>query len=330
MRCFFNSFPAVESSDIGLSICVTASLFAARFASYCRSFLRDWLRAVTALGRPQVENLRYSRLKICATASVLAAIFASVCVSAAEPTSGSAVLTNQARVLIVTGIDYPGHHWRETAPVLAQALRRDERLEVFTAEDPNFLDSAALQRYDVVVLHFQNWQQAGPGERARENLRQFVNSGKGLALVHFACGAWHGEWPEFEKLAGRVWFGSEPGPGKHQHDPYGPFHVDLVRPEHPIVRGMADFDTQDELYTCLIGNTPIEVVAQAKSKVDNQFYPMAFVARYGQGRTFHCVLGHDAKALSIPSVQELYRRGCAWAAGLAPSASEGGHQPPKP
>ncbi len=265
-------------------------------------------------------------LKIWAAAAFLICVLAHVCVRAAEPATAAAALTNQARVLIITGVDYPGHHWRETAPVLAQALRQDQRLEVVTVEDPNFLDSSALQRYDLVVLHFQNWQQTGPGERARENLRQFVNSGKGLALVHFACGAWHGEWPEFEKLAGRVWFGSEPGPGKRQHDPYGPFRVELVRPEHPVVRGMADFDTQDELYTCLTGNTPIEVVAQAKSKVDGQYYPMAFLARYGQGRTFHCVLGHDVKALSVPGVQELYRRGCAWAAGLTPVGSEASHQ----
>ena len=84
---------------------------------------------------------------------------------------------------------------------------------------------------------------------------------------------------------------------------------------HPIVRGMTDFDTQDELYTCLVGDHPIEVLAQAKSKVDGKYYPMAFVSHYGKGRTFHCTLGHDAKALSVPGVQELYRRGCAWAAG---------------
>jgi type 1 glutamine amidotransferase len=86
---------------------------------------------------------------------------------------------------------------------------------------------------------------------------------------------------------------------------------------------MADFDTQDELYSCLVGDHPIEVLAQAKSKVDAKYYPMAFASHYGKGRTFHCVLGHDAKALSFPGVQELYRRGCAWAAGLAPVA-----QPP--
>lgn len=225
----------------------------------------------------------------------------------------------KARILLLTGIDYPGHHWKETAPVLAAALRQDSRLEVRTVEDPAFLDSGALQAYDVILLHFQNWEQPGPGEAARENLRKFVESGKGLVLVHFACGAWHKEWPEFEKLAGRVWFGPNPGPGKRQHDPYGPFQVEFVSPENPIARGMNNFETQDELYTCLVGEPPIEIVARAKSKADGQYYPMAFTSHYGKGRTFHCPLGHDVKALQTAGVQELYRRGCAWAAGLNPA-----------
>lgn len=193
---------------------------------------------------------------------------------------------------------------------------QDSRIEVFTIEDPHFLDSAALARYDAVVMHWKNWEQPGPGERAQENLRKFVESGKGIVLVHFACGAWHGEWPEFANIAGRVWYGQ--GEGTRQHDPYGVFKVELAKPNHPVVRGMSDFDTTDELYTCLIGEHPIEVLARAKSKVDGKFYPMAFVSNYGRGRTFHCTLGHDVKALRVPEVQELYRRGCAWAAGLAP------------
>ena len=232
--------------------------------------------------------------------------------------SPAAAQPTKSRVLLVTGIDYPGHLWRQTAPVLADALRKDQRLDVFTAEDPQFLDSGALAKYDVVLLHWQNWQQPGPDARARENLRKFVEEGKGLVLVHFACGAWHDEWPQFGNLAGRIWAG--PGPSVRQHDPYGPFRVESALPDHPIMRGLADFDTQDELYTCLTGEHPIEILARAKSKVDAKYYPMAFISVEGKGRTFHCTLGHDVRALSVPAVQELYRRGCAWAAGLAPVA----------
>jgi len=228
--------------------------------------------------------------------------------------------TGKARILLVTGVDYPGHHWRETAPALAAALSKDPRLEVFTVEDPGFLDSATINKYDLVVLHFQNWEQKGPGEAARDNLRQFVDSGKGVALVHFACGAWTGEWTAFAQIAGRVWAGN--GPGVRQHDPFGSFRVEIAKPDDPIVRGMTEFETQDELYTCLTGDHPIEVLAQAKSKVDGKYYPMAFTSHYGKGRTFHCPLGHDAKALSVPGVQELFQRGCAWAAGLPPVASQ--------
>jgi type 1 glutamine amidotransferase len=259
-------------------------------------------------------GLLLNRLGACLLAgAALAALFVMDSAGAAESDRG------KARILLVTGIDYPGHLWRQTAPVLAEALRKDTRLEVVTVEDPSFLESPSLQHYDAVILHFQTWEQPGPGAAARENLRRFVAGGKGVVLVHFACGAWHKEWPEFEKIAGRVWFGQNPGPGKQQHDPYGRFKVEMLKPAHEIARGLEDFETQDELYTCLTGDHPIEVVAQAKSKTDNQYYPMGFVSRYEKGRTFHSVLGHDVKALSVPGVQELYRRGCAWAAGLPPA-----------
>jgi uncharacterized protein len=216
----------------------------------------------------------------------------------------------KAKVLLVTGQEYPGHPWKETAPALAEAIQKDARLTVRTLEDPHFLDSAALQQYDVALLNFMNWEQPSPGEKARENLRGFVASGKGLVLFHFACGAWQ-DWPEFPKLAGRAW-----DPKLRGHDPRGKFQVEIADPNHPIVKGLKDFETDDELYTCLAGDYPIHILAQARSKVDNRDYPMAFTSNYGKGRVFHSVLGHDLKATTVPQVGELYRRGCAWAAGL--------------
>jgi len=215
------------------------------------------------------------------------------------------------RVLIVTGVDYPGHKWRLTTPVLAAGLDKDPRLAVDVVETPEFLASPKLAGYDVIVMHFMNWQgQPALGENVREGLRQAVAGGKGLVLVHFACGAFQG-WPEFANIAGRAW-----NPKLRPHDPHGSFRVNIADPNHPITRGLAAFETTDELYTCLDGNTPIHVLASATSKVDKKDYPMAFVLNYGKGRVFHCPLGHDEKAFSEP-VCELFRRGAAWAAGLA-------------
>jgi len=217
-----------------------------------------------------------------------------------------------ANVLIVTGIDHPAHNWRQTAPVLAEVLGKDVRLEVRVVEDPHFLDSSALYRYDVVVLHFMSWEKPTPGPKARANLREFVRGDRGLFIIHFGCGAFQ-DWPEFRNLAGRVW-----DPKARAHDPKGPFRVNIVDVNHPITRGLRSFETDDELYTCLAGNRPVDVLATARSKVDGKDYLMAFAFNYGKGRVFHSALGHDVKAISNPGAAELFRRGCAWAAGLSP------------
>lgn len=221
----------------------------------------------------------------------------------------------QVKVLVLTGNEYPGHKWKETAPLVARFLAQDRRLATAVNENPAFLASPDVHGYDVIVLNYMNWESPDPGPEARENLRRFVAEGKGLVLIHFACGAFQG-WPEFRNIAGRVW-----DPKLRGHDPYGKFTVLIADPEHPITRGMQPFETIDELYTCLAGDKDIHVVAKAISQVDHKEYPMAFVNHYGKGRVFHCVLGHDVQALSVPAVQELYRRGTAWSAGLEPVAT---------
>lgn len=220
--------------------------------------------------------------------------------------------TARKRVLIVTGMDFPGHKWRETAPVLAEGLRQDARLDVRVVEDPRFLASPELDTYDAVVLHFMDWEQPDPGPEARAGLQAFVENGGGMTVVHFACGAFQ-EWPEFRNLAGRAW-----DPELRGHDPYGAFRVDIVAPDHPITKGMPSFETVDELYTCLAGDRPVEILATARSKVDDKDYPMAFVFPYGKGRVFHSPLGHDVQAYQNAGAMELIRRGCAWTAGLEP------------
>ncbi len=213
-------------------------------------------------------------------------------------------------VVIVTGEDYPGHKWRETAPVLARALQADERLKIDVVESPMFLAEGDLGAYRVVVLHMKNYDPDKPGPEGGKRLAQFVRGGGGLVLVHFACGALQ-EWPEFVELAGRVW-----NPKLRGHDPHGRFRVEVVDRKHPITAGMVDFETIDELYTCLDGKTPVTVLASARSKVDDRDYPIAFVLDYGKGRVFHCVLGHDVRAFEPEAVQTLFRRGTAWTAEL--------------
>jgi uncharacterized protein len=212
------------------------------------------------------------------------------------------------RVLSVTGIDSKAHPWKERSAAISRALSTDQRFSVRVVEDPGFLAGPEAAAYDVLLLHFRD---ATPLPRAAEiceSLTRLVGGGKGLVLIHGASGAFPSR-KDYRSLAGRTWG------KKYGHDPRGPFTVRIVNREHPLTRGLSDFQADDELYFGLDGDRPIDVLATARSKKTGRDEPVAFVFPYGRGRVFSLVLGHDAKAIDMPGSAELLRRGCAWCAG---------------
>ncbi len=237
--------------------------------------------------------------------AVLAVLTAAALISAAAEEKEE---MDSIRILSVTGVDSKAHDWKERSQAISRILAEDRRFEVRVVEDPEFLAENDLFDYDVALLHFRNLKPLARGKQMKANLSRFVKQGGGLVVLHGVSGAFP-DWPEFRNLIGRVW-----GPN-HGHDPRGPFTVKIVNTEHPVVRGMKDFKTDDELYVGFAGDRPIEILATARSKKTGKDEPAAFVFQYGKGRVFHTPLGHDGKALLMPGVAELLRRACAWAAG---------------
>ena len=224
----------------------------------------------------------------------------------------SAADSEPIKVLIVTGVDYPGHPWRIQAVELRKALHASEYseyIDVRLAEDIEVLGTDLIFDYDVVLLNMKNYDPLKREEAARNNLTRFIREGGGLMYFHFTGGAFE-DWPEYRQIAGRVW-----NPAFRGHDPYQEFIVQIVKKEHPAMQGLSDFRITDELYTCLDGQKEIEVLAEAKSSVDGKMYPMAFVFTEGQGRGFHTVLGHDAKAFEAPELTKMLQNAALWCSG---------------
>jgi type 1 glutamine amidotransferase len=212
------------------------------------------------------------------------------------------------RVLIVTGVDYPGHPWRTQAVELRKALQKSKHIDVRLAEDIETLGTDLIFDYDVLLLNFKNYDPLKREDAAKSNLTRFICEGGGLMFFHFTGGAFE-NWPEYQRIAGRVW-----NPEFRGHDPYQEFTVQVMKKEHPVMRGISDFRITDELYTCLDGHRDIDILAEAKSSVDGKMYPMAFVFTEGNGRAFHTVLGHDAKAFDTPELTSLLQNASLWCA----------------
>jgi uncharacterized protein len=227
-----------------------------------------------------------------------------------QPRSDAADTTNRIRVLLVTGDDVtPAHNWADVSQAIKETLVAAGRFDVRLCEDAGVLDSAAsLGRYDLVFLHLYNAKTPTLSDAAKANLLQFVKGGKGLAVSHLSSASFK-EWEEFHKMCGRYWV-----MGKSGHGPRGIFKARIANKEHPITKGLEDFEADDELYAKLLGDVPINVLVEADSDWSKKTEPLAFTLDYGKGRVFHEAFGHDAKAIRNPSVQKLIQRGCEWAA----------------
>jgi type 1 glutamine amidotransferase len=217
------------------------------------------------------------------------------------------------RVLVITGRDVAAHNWRETTPVLREHLEKSGRFEVVVSEEPAVLESSALAGYDVILLNYYNFQRPTLSDKAKENLLAFVRDGKGLVSFHFSVRAFE-EWPEYRNLIGRIWV----SPGKSGHGPRGPFQVKIADTDHPITRGVTDFEADDELYARQVGDAPIHVLISADSDWSKQTEPLAWTLAYGKGRVFNILLGHDARACRNPAFGKLLVQGTQWVAAPKP------------
>jgi uncharacterized protein len=215
---------------------------------------------------------------------------------------------NPKKVVIVTGENsYAGHVWKETSAELKNILEADKRLQVSLESNPNFIAEDGFLSYDAAVFDFRNAKPLEKDEKVQANILKFLGDGKGLVVIHWANGAFP-YWPEFVNIVGRA--------QQSKHDPRGPFTVRIVNHDHPITSGMQDFETDDELYYDMKeGSRPVEILATAHSKVMDKDFPMAMTLQYGKGRVFNTPMGHDVKALKVPGVAEIIRRGTDWAAG---------------
>ena len=131
----------------------------------------------------------YRSIFLCRENLAMRCILTAIAMSAAwtAATTAPVYAGDRVRVLLVTGVDHPGHLWKETAPAIRKVLEQDKRFDVRIVEDPEFLASPVVADYDVIFLHFatENHQPFVREKQIRENLANLVKQGKGLVAISF-------------------------------------------------------------------------------------------------------------------------------------------------
>lgn len=242
----------------------------------------------------------------CTLPLALAALFL---LSAAAP--APAADKPRTRVLLITG----GHGYDVKNFAKAYDGFDDLAVDVRTDKAPNAVfDDLADFKYDVIVLYNFNNKIT---DRQRENFLKLLDRGVGLVVWHHGLAAYP-DWPEFEKIAGIKYFLKPEQRGGTTHRPSGWKHdqkmpIKVADKDHPITRGLADFDIEDETYNRQ-QHAPDNHVLLTTDHPDSD-KPIAWTRNYGKARVFGCQLGHDAKAWANESFRKVFSQGIRWAAG---------------
>ncbi len=158
-----------------------------------------------------------------------------------------------------------------------------------------------------------------------EGLRTAVENGTGMAGWHGGIADSYRNTSDYLHLIGGQ-FACHPG--KHpdeltgeQPDNYVPYTVNMLpaAADHPITRGIGDFDLVTEQYWVL-SDEYIDVLATTTQKVREWdpwnrevTSPAIWTRQWGQGRIFVATPGHNTDVLKDSNVRTIIERGLLWA-----------------
>ena len=251
------------------------------------------------------------------------------------------------RVLILTGRN--NHDWKQTTPMLQQVLEKSGKFRVDTTVPPRGLTEENLQNYDVILSNWNSWgsgskeAEAAWTDETRQAYLDFVRAGKGHVTVHAGGSSFYDGWPEYRRVALVYWDLGTTGHGRpHEFQVHFDCHnvgetghnrtsgerhgretghnIGFDQPDHAITTGLAKFTIRDELWNKPGVVQGATILASAYSdkrnepKGTDQWEPSVVVGKYGKGRCFATLLGHDATTMENAGFQQLLIRGVQWAA----------------
>jgi type 1 glutamine amidotransferase len=205
------------------------------------------------------------------------------------------------KVLMVQG---GGHDWKNHFPILADILRKTGDFTVTMSEDLNELKADNIKKYDLVLFYGSGNNFKDPEQE--KGLCDFVRGGGAYAGIHSATDSFKKSDAYWELVGGR--FAGHGG---------GKYTVYIYDKEHPITKGLEDFEIQDETYRHRYHpNACIRALTRMSRGKERQC--MGWVQYYGKGRVFYTSNGHGRAAWVNPHFQRLAVRGMYWAAGREP------------
>ncbi|MGI8745218.1 MAG: ThuA domain-containing protein [Bryobacteraceae bacterium] len=210
--------------------------------------------------------------------------------------------TNPVRVLVITG----GHAYPTSFYTLFEGY--DDIMWAHSTSMLEALKSDLRSHYDMLVLY--DWYREMLPDPERKNLLDFLESGRGVLILHHAISDFNvWDWWQREVQGAKYFFkaeGADPASSyKHDLD----LHL-IPTEEHPITRGIGPFRLVDEVYYGMRYSPQIHVLVKMASPLKDS--PVVWIGPYSKARVVYMLPGHDERAHLHPVYRTLVHNAILW------------------
>ncbi|MDP6044665.1 MAG: ThuA domain-containing protein, partial [Phycisphaerae bacterium] len=214
------------------------------------------------------------------------------------------------KVVILVG----GHGYDKKNFEKAWGGHADITCEVWKGKPYTVFDDISKFDYDVILMYNLS---SGITDKQKTNFLALLKKGVGLVVWHHAMANCQ-NWPGFEKIAGcKYWLRpgekecGKVGKSGYAHDRY---QMKIAKIDHPITKGMKDFEIDDEsYYKQTFAKDHMKVLITTKHPKSDK--AIAWTNDYKGAKIFGYQGGHDAKAWTNPGHRRLLGNGIRWVAG---------------
>ena len=220
------------------------------------------------------------------------------------------------RVMVITGgHSFKNEEFRQMMESLGDNITYD------MAELPQAYDVFLLQnreKYDVLL--FYHMYQDIDNEQ-KHNMTECISRGKPLIVLHHSICAYD-NWPEYFKIIGGKYFHNETSVNDKNYEPSSYVHdlkfiVKIANPDHPVTKGVKDFEIFDETYKGYYVEDG--VIPLLTTKEPSSTPVIGWTKKYGKAKVVTLQSGHDVPTYENPSFRRILKQAIEWVSAAPPA-----------
>ena len=213
------------------------------------------------------------------------------------------------RILVITG----GHDYN-TEKFNQMLTSLGDKITYQVAELPGAYEMFMPEnrsKYDVLVFYHM-WQKISDDEAAF--FSDCIRQGKPLVALHHSICAYD-DWPEYINIIGGKYFHKTTTINGKQYEPCSYIHdlnftVSVVDSNHPVTKGVTDFNIFDETYKGYYVAPECKPLLATDEPSSTPV--IGWTKNYGKARVVTLQSGHDTPTFENPGFRKLLKQSIQW------------------